>query len=139
MDCFKKFHTKKGGKEWATDCARTLYEKMDAIKAKSIFEVTKTNDYQIFLEVVVANIAEKVLQKKKKIWRHILERKWIPNLQKLWRSLRRSLHKSCNRWAYHNNLNIDPATTDDTSRDEEDNSNNNIEVENNLEGDSEED
>ncbi|KAL4609765.1 hypothetical protein ACB092_08G005000 [Castanea dentata] len=35
--------------------------------------------------------------------------------------------------------NIDPTITDDTSRDEEDNSNNNIEVENNLEGDSEED
>ena len=106
---------------------------MDAIKAKVVFEGTKTNDYHIFREVVgepshgrilgmgigikvkdvygltssgedVANVAKKILQKKKKIWRQVLERKWIPNLQKLWRSLRRSLHKSCSRWAYHNNL-----------------------------------
>ncbi|KAM3681998.1 hypothetical protein ACJW31_12G039200 [Castanea mollissima] len=35
--------------------------------------------------------------------------------------------------------NIDLAPTDDTSKDEEDNSNNNTKVENNLEGDSEED
>ena len=35
--------------------------------------------------------------------------------------------------------NIDPATTDGISGDKEDNSNNNMEVENNLEGDSEED
>ena len=82
IDCFKKFHTKKDGKEWATDHAKTLYvcnlyqnfnfvinfsffvvlilhvvfiyvlEKMDAIKAKAISEGTKTNDYQIFREVV---------------------------------------------------------------------------------------
>ena len=25
IDCFKKFHTKKDGKEWATDRAKTLY------------------------------------------------------------------------------------------------------------------
>ena len=25
IDCFKKFHTKKDGKEWATDHAKTLY------------------------------------------------------------------------------------------------------------------
>nr|POF25758.1 hypothetical protein CFP56_75444 [Quercus suber] len=52
IDCFKKFHTKKDGKEWAIDHAKTLYEKMDAIKAKAISEGTKTNDYQIFCKVV---------------------------------------------------------------------------------------
>nr|POE57681.1 hypothetical protein CFP56_38463 [Quercus suber] len=52
IDCFKKFHTKKDGKEWATDQAKTLYEKMDAIKAKAVSEGIKTNDYQIFCEVV---------------------------------------------------------------------------------------
>ncbi|KAF3947138.1 hypothetical protein CMV_026690 [Castanea mollissima] len=36
IDCFKKFHTKKNGKEWANDHAKTLYEKMDAIKAKAV-------------------------------------------------------------------------------------------------------
>ena len=25
IDCFKKFHTKKDGKEWATDHAKTFY------------------------------------------------------------------------------------------------------------------
>nr|POE94095.1 hypothetical protein CFP56_47499 [Quercus suber] len=52
IDCFKKFHTKKDGKEWATNHAKTLYKKMDAIKAKAVSEGTKTNDYQIFREVV---------------------------------------------------------------------------------------
>nr|POF27322.1 hypothetical protein CFP56_25576 [Quercus suber] len=52
IDCFKKFHTKKDGKEWAIDHAKTLYEKMDAIKAKVVSEGTTTNDYQAFREVV---------------------------------------------------------------------------------------
>nr|POE61730.1 hypothetical protein CFP56_54840 [Quercus suber] len=52
IDCFKKFHTKKDGKEWAIDHAKTLYEKMDAINAKAVSEGTKTNDYQIFCKVV---------------------------------------------------------------------------------------
>nr|POF01562.1 hypothetical protein CFP56_66295 [Quercus suber] len=26
IDCFKKFHTKKDGKEWATDKAKTLHD-----------------------------------------------------------------------------------------------------------------
>ncbi|KAF3957490.1 hypothetical protein CMV_017503 [Castanea mollissima] len=44
IDCFKKFHTKKDGKEWATDHAKTLYEKMDAIKAKAVSEGIKAKD-----------------------------------------------------------------------------------------------
>ncbi|KAL0010507.1 hypothetical protein SO802_005615 [Lithocarpus litseifolius] len=52
IDCFKKLHTNKDGKEWATDHAKTLYEKMKAIKAKAVSESIKTNDYQIFREVV---------------------------------------------------------------------------------------
>ena len=75
IDCFKKFHTKKDGKEWATDRAKTLYVcnlyqsfnfviifsffvvliihvvfflcvgQNGCIKAKAIFEGTTTNDY----------------------------------------------------------------------------------------------
>ncbi|KAL0002288.1 hypothetical protein SO802_016069 [Lithocarpus litseifolius] len=48
IDCFKKIHTKKDGKEWATDHAKTLFDKMDAIKANAVSEGTKKNDYQIF-------------------------------------------------------------------------------------------
>ena len=89
-------------------------------KAKAISKGTNTNDYQIFCDVVgepshgrilgmgigikakdvysltssskgCSKHAKKIFLKKKNIWRHALENKWIPNLQ----NLRRSLHKSC--------------------------------------------
>ncbi|XP_030946440.1 uncharacterized protein LOC115970942 [Quercus lobata] len=168
IDCFKKFHTKKDGKEWATDHAKTLYEKMDAIKAKVVFEGTKTNDYQIFHEVVGEPSHGRVLgmgigikakdvygltssskgcskryredfTKEKEDLEARLKEEMDSKLAKVVEKLEEKFAQKLQSMGIPQQSDIDLATIDGTSRDEEDNSTNNIEVENNLEGDSEED
>ncbi|KAL0014014.1 hypothetical protein SO802_001083 [Lithocarpus litseifolius] len=153
IDCFKKFHTKKDGKEWATDHAKTLYEKMDAIKAKVVSEGTKTNDYQIFCEVVGEPSHGRVLgmgigcskrcredfTKEKEDLEARLREEMDSKLAKVVENLEEKFAQQLQSMGIPQQSNIDAATTDGTSRDKEDNSNNNIEVENNLESDSEED
>nr|XP_023892709.1 uncharacterized protein LOC112004713 [Quercus suber]XP_023892710.1 uncharacterized protein LOC112004713 [Quercus suber]XP_023892711.1 uncharacterized protein LOC112004713 [Quercus suber]XP_023892713.1 uncharacterized protein LOC112004713 [Quercus suber]XP_023892714.1 uncharacterized protein LOC112004713 [Quercus suber] len=168
IDCFKKFHTKKDGKEWATDHAKTLYEKIDAIKAKAISEGTKTNDYQIFRGVVgepshgcvlgmgigikakgvygltssskgCSKCCREDFTKEKEDLEVRLREEMDSKFAKVVDKLKEKFAQKLQSMGIPQQSNIDPATTDGTSRDEEDNSNNNIEVENNLEGDSEED
>ncbi|XP_075664906.1 uncharacterized protein LOC142634496 [Castanea sativa] len=168
IDCFKKFHTKKDGKEWANDHAKTLYEKMDAIKAKAVSKGTKTNDYQIFREVVgepshgcvfVMGIGIKAkdvygltssgkgcskhyredFTKEKEDLEARLREEIDSKLGKVVEKLEEKFAQKLQSMGIPQQFNIDLATMDDTSRDEEDNSNTNIEVESNLEGDSEED
>ncbi|KAL0011767.1 hypothetical protein SO802_006875 [Lithocarpus litseifolius] len=178
IDCFKKFHTKKDGKEWATDHAKTIYacnlyqnfnfEKMDAIKAKVVSEGTKTNDYQIFREVVGEPSHGRVLgmgigikakdmygltssgkgcskrcredfTKEKEDLEARLREEMDSKLTKVVEKLEEKFAQKLQSMGIPQQSDIDAATMDGTSKDEEDNSNNNIEVENNLESDSEED
>nr|POF25171.1 hypothetical protein CFP56_29463 [Quercus suber] len=141
IDCFKKFHTKKDGKEWATDHAKTLYDKMDAIKVKAVSEGIKAKDvygltssgkgcskrcredFTKEKEDLEARLREEIDSKLAKVVEK-LEEKFAQKLQSI---------------GMPQQSDIDLATTDGASRDEEDNSDNNIEVENNLESDAEED
>ncbi|KAL0012247.1 hypothetical protein SO802_007355 [Lithocarpus litseifolius] len=167
IDCFKKFHTKKDGKEWATNHAKTLYDKMDAIKAKAVSEGTKTNDYQIFREVVGEPSHGRILgmgigikakdvygltssgqgcskrcredfTKEKEDLEACLREEMDSKLAKVVEKLEEKFAQKLQSMGITQQSNIDPASTDGTSRDEEDNSNNSIEVENNLEDDLEE-
>ncbi|KAL0017281.1 hypothetical protein SO802_004350 [Lithocarpus litseifolius] len=168
IDFFKKFHTKKDGKEWATDHAKTLYEKMDAIKAKAVFKGTKTNDYQIFHEVVGEPSHGRVLgmgidikvkdvcgltssgkgcskrckedfTKEKNDLEARLKEEMDSKLVKVVEKFEEKFAQKLQLMGIPQQFDIDATTTDGTSRDEEENSNNNIEVENNLKSDSEED
>nr|POE90878.1 hypothetical protein CFP56_26524 [Quercus suber] len=153
IDCFKKFHTKKDGKEWATDHAKTLYEKMDAIKAKVVSGGTKTNDYQIFHEMVgepshgrvfgmgigCSKHCKEDFTKEKEDLEARLREEMDSKLAKVVEKLEEKFAQKLQSMGIPQQSNIDPTTKDGTSRDEDDNSNNNIEVENNLEGDSKED
>ncbi|KAK9987047.1 hypothetical protein SO802_031998 [Lithocarpus litseifolius] len=152
IDCFKKFHTKKDGKEWATNHAKTLYDKMDAIKAKAVSEGTKTNDYQIFREVVGEPSHGRILgmgigcskrcredfTKEKEELEARLREEMDSKLAKVVEKLEEKFAQKLQSMGITQQSNIDPASMDGTSRDEEDNSNNSIEVENNLVDDSEE-
>ncbi|KAK9989296.1 hypothetical protein SO802_029535 [Lithocarpus litseifolius] len=167
IDCFNKFHTK-DGKEWATDHAKTLYEKMDAIKAKAVSEGSKTNDYQIFHEVVGEPSHGRALgmgigikakdvygltssskgcskryredfTKEKEDLEARLREEMDSKLAKVVEKLEEKFAQKLQSMGIPQQSDINAATTDGISRDEKDNSNNNIKVENNLESDSEED
>ncbi|KAL0006725.1 hypothetical protein SO802_008227 [Lithocarpus litseifolius] len=141
IDCFKKFHTKKDGKEWATDHAKTLYEKMDAIKAKAVSEGIKAKDVYGLTSSgkgCSKHCREDFTKEKEDLEVHLRE-EMDSKLVKVVEKLEEKFAQKLQLMGIPQQSNIDVATTDGTSGDEEDNSNNNIEVENNLESDSEED
>ncbi|XP_065638208.1 uncharacterized protein LOC136071160 [Quercus suber] len=141
---------------------------MDAIEAKAVSEGTKTNDYQIFREVVGEPSHGRVLgmgvgikakdvysltssvkgcskhcredfTKEKEDLEARLREEMDSKLAKVVEKLEEKFAQELQSMGIPQQFNIDPATMDGNSRDEEDNSDNNIEVENNLESDSEED
>nr|POF05103.1 hypothetical protein CFP56_05713 [Quercus suber] len=141
IDCFKKFHTKKDGKEWATDHAKTLDEKIDAIKAKAVSEGIKAKGVYGLTSSSkgCSKCCREDFTKEKEDLEARLREEMDSKFARVVEKLKEKFAQKLQSMGIPQQSNIDPATTDGTSRDEEDNSNNNIEVENNLEGDSEED
>ena len=67
------------------------------IKAKDVYGLTSSGKG-------CSKCCREDLTKEKEDLEARLSEEMDSKLVKLWRSLRRSLHKSCSRWAYHNNL-----------------------------------
>ncbi|KAF3976311.1 hypothetical protein CMV_000486 [Castanea mollissima] len=141
IDFFKKFHTKMDGKEWANDHAKTLYEKMDAIKAKAVSKGIKAKDVYGLTSSGkgCSKHYREDFTKEKEDLEACLREEIDSKLAKVVEKLEEKFAQKLQSMGIPQQFNIDLATMDGTSRDEEDNSNTNIEVESNLEGDSEED
>nr|POF09126.1 udp-n-acetylglucosamine transferase subunit alg13 like [Quercus suber] len=106
IDCFKKFHTKKDGKEWATDHAKTLYGKMDAIKAKAVSEGIKAKDVYGLTSSgkgCSKRCREDFTKEKEDLEAHLRE-EMDSKLAKVVEKFKEKFAQSCSRWAYHNNL-----------------------------------